>query len=228
MPEPLILLVEDDVGIAEIQELYLRNANFSVLTVTDGQDVLPATATHKPALILLDRMLPNRDGLTLCQQLRTITTVPIIMITALREDQDRLDGFAAGVDDYLCKPFNPSEMVARVQAVLRRVPPFPSVLSPPALLHFDPKAQCAYAAGKPLDLTGSEYRILACLHHHRGTIISRETLIQHCFQRTEIYDRAVDNHILNLRKKLAAAIPHLDLIHSSYAQGYLFEERPRR
>jgi len=176
-----------------------------------------------PSLVLLDLMLPGTDGVTLCREIRRFSAVPIIMVTAKVEEIDRLLGFEVGADDYLCKPFSPRELVARVQAMLKRA--MPSTQAPaPQLFEHDEGAQRIRYAGQALNLTPQEYRLLAVLIAAPGRIFSRAALLQLAYaDGGDVFDRAVDSHIKNLRKKLAAVLADRDVIHSVYGVGYRFE-----
>lgn len=222
--KPFILIVEDEKRIAQIEMAFLEHAGYATLHVETGPAALHAVSRYSPDLIVLDRMLPGKDGLTVCRELRTLTQVPVIMVTALREEQDRIDGFRAGVDDYLCKPFNPAELVERVKAVLRRSNT-KDTTNPNSFLVMDTERMSALVAGQRLDLTRSEYRILALLVQRSGKVVERKAIMEQCFEdkATEMYDRTIDNHIKNIRKKIAAIAPNQEVIHSIYGVGYKYE-----
>jgi two-component system response regulator BaeR len=218
-----ILVVEDEPGIAEILTDYLKSAGYAAESVGDGAAALPAIDRLQPDLVLLDIMLPNMDGLEICRQTRRISDVPIIMLTAKVEEIDRLIGLELGADDYICKPFSPREVVARVKAVLRR----PRLFAPAAdtgPLELDDDALSAKVDGKRLDLTPTEYRLLKVLASRPGRVYSRAQLIDLVHDMDhEVYDRVIDTHIKNLRRKLSAALPGEELIHAVYGVGYRFE-----
>jgi two-component system response regulator BaeR len=190
----------------------------------NGLDVAGRVRSNPPDLILLDLMLPGLDGLDVCKKVREFSSVPIIMITARIEEIDRLLGLELGADDYICKPFSPREVVARVKAVLRRVG---TTSHGQSNLVLDENRYKATLSGRDLDLTAVEFNLLRFLAAHPGHIYSRSQLMDHIYpdQRT-VEDRTIDSHIKKLRKKVAAIDPDQDLIHSVYGIGYKFEENP--
>jgi two-component system response regulator BaeR len=164
-------------------------------------------------------MLPGLDGLSLCRALRGFSDVPIIMVTARVEEIDRLIGLEAGADDYLCKPFSPRELMARIKAILRRTGA--QQLRP---IEVDGAARRIAIHGKLLDLTPSEFALLAALAQRPGQVFSRAQLLDLAFRdNLDVTDRAVDSHIKNLRRKIEAAAPGLEPIHSIYGLGYRFD-----
>jgi two-component system, OmpR family, response regulator BaeR len=222
---PLVLLVEDEPRIADIQLKYLQQAGLATHHLLRGDEVIAFVRANSPALILLDIMLPGLEGVEVCRQLRQFTQVPVIMVTARVEEIDRLLGFEMGADDYLCKPFSSREMVARVQAQLRRaaIAPAPAP-APSSPLRIDVLEQRAYWRDNRLDLTAQQFRLLQVMAAQPGRIFSRAQLLELAFQDgSQLFDRAIDSHIKNLRKKLAADIPDEELIHSVYGVGYRFE-----
>jgi two-component system, OmpR family, response regulator BaeR len=222
---PLVLLVEDEPRIADIQLKYLQQAGLATHHLLRGDEVIDFVRATPPALILLDIMLPGIDGVEVCRQLRRFTNVPVVMVTARVEEIDRLLGFEVGADDYLCKPFSSKEMVARVQAHLRRaaIPTAPAP-APESPLRIDALEQRAYWRGTRLELTAQQFRLLQVMAAHPGRIFSRAQLLELAFpDGAQLFDRAIDSHIKNLRKKLAADIPDQELIHSVYGVGYRFE-----
>ncbi|MBF0168897.1 MAG: response regulator [Alphaproteobacteria bacterium] len=219
-----ILIVEDEPTIAQILLDYLKKAGFAPFHLEDGRAALESIRRQPPDLVLLDLMLPGMDGLSVCSQVRTFSNVPIIMVTARVEEIDRLLGLEAGADDYICKPFSPREVVARVTAVLRRMAPSPSLLPQPALVEIDLEGQRISFGGKRLDLTPTEYRVLSLLAARPGRLFSRAQILDLAYPEDEdVSDRIVDSHIKNIRKKLAAILPEADVIHSVYGIGYRFE-----
>jgi len=228
MSRPLICIVEDEPKIAALLADYLRAANFETLTVTDGTHAVAAIEAQQPALVLLDLMLPGRDGLDICRELRRgghagSAPLPIIMLTARVEEIDRLLGLELGADDYICKPFSPREVVARVKAVLRRsqsVAADADSARPPCALKVDADAHRAWLDGQELDLTPVEFRLLRTLASTPGRIFSRDQLLDHLYNDHRVVtDRTVDSHIKNLRRKLQA-IRAGDAIRSIYGVGY--------
>lgn len=219
---PRILLAEDEISLASIVLDYLRHAGMEAKHLERGDEVLEAWRNYQPDLILLDLMLPGVDGLTLCREIRKSSEVPIIMVTARVEEVDRLLGLELGADDYLCKPFSPRELVARIRAVLKRW----KRENPPqeTLFHHDPEAQAIALQGRRLDLTPTEYRLLRLFLQHPGRVFSRDAILDQAYgYDQEVTDRAIDSHIKNLRKKLARQMPDRELIYSVYGVGYRFE-----
>jgi len=219
-----ILIVEDEPKLSDLLRDYLLQAGFCVEQLDNGLDVAGRVRSNPPDLILLDLMLPGLDGLDVCKKVREFSSVPIIMITARIEEIDRLLGLELGADDYICKPFSPREVVARVKAVLRRVG---TTSHGQSNLVLDENRYKATLSGRDLDLTAVEFNLLRFLAAHPGHIYSRSQLMDHIYpdQRT-VEDRTIDSHIKKLRKKVAAIDPDQDLIHSVYGIGYKFEENP--
>jgi two-component system response regulator BaeR len=189
--------------------------------------VLPWFKANPTDLIVLDLMLPGRDGLDICRELRSFSSVPIIIITARIEEIDRLLGLELGADDYICKPFSPREMVARVKAVLRRqqTQSIDALVSP---LKLDPHSFRVLAEGHEVELTTVEFQLFQALHQQPGRIFSRSKLMDLIYQDQRIVsDRTIDSHIKKLRKKLADLIPDQELIHSVYGAGYRYDPQER-
>ena len=218
-----ILLVEDEAMIAQVQQAYLQNAGYLVHWHDKGDAVIEAVKIQKPDLVLLDIMIPDkkgRDGVALCQEIREFSDVPIMMITAKVEEVDRLIGFENGADDYLCKPFSPKEMVARVKALLRRRVAGSTGQS---AFVFDPAAQVIRYGEQKLDLTPTELRLFNTLLAQPERVFSRDQLIAQAYHdNLDVFDRAVDSHIKNLRKKIAAVLPDVDVVQSVYGMGYRY------
>lgn len=219
-----ILIVEDEPKLSNLLRDYLLQAGYSVDQLDNGLAVADRVRSKAPDLILLDLMLPGRDGLDVCKQVREFSSVPIIMITARVEEIDRLLGLELGADDYICKPFSPREVVARVKAVLRRVGTTPHRQSG---LMLDENRYKATLSGRDLDLTAVEFNLLRFLAAHPGHIYTRSQLMDHIYpdQRT-VEDRTIDSHIKKLRKKIAVIDADQELIHSVYGLGYKFEDNP--
>jgi two-component system, OmpR family, response regulator BaeR len=218
-----ILIVEDEPKLAALLADYLNAASYQTHIIGDGRDVVAAVRAAPPDLILLDLMLPGRDGLDVCRELRTFSEVPIVMVTARVEEIDRLLGLEIGADDYICKPFSPREVVARVRAILRRAQRRPDV---PVLggLTIDDEQYRASFNGEPLDLTPVEFRLLKTLAAAPGRVFSRQQLLDNLYaDHRVVTDRTVDSHIKNLRRKLQEASPEQELIHSIYGVGYKLE-----
>lgn len=222
-----ILIVEDELKLAGLQADYLKNAGFDTTCLSNGLDVVPWLKINHTNLIVLDLMLPGRDGLDICRELRSFSTVPIIMITARMEEIDRLLGLELGADDYICKPFSLREMVARVKAVLRRqrIQSTDASASP---LKLDAHSFRVLAEGHEIELTTVEFQLLQALYQQPGRIFSRSKLMDLIYQDQRIVsDRTIDSHIKKLRKKLADIVPEQELIHSVYGAGYRYEPQHR-
>jgi len=221
--EQHILIVEDEPKIAALLADYLhQQGGFNTFHLSRGDQVLESVRSHSPDLILLDLMLPGMDGIEVCKQVRAENSVPIIMITARVEEIDRLLGLELGADDYICKPFSPREVVARVKAVLRR-----SVATAGAAqadgLKLDDTRHSAELDGNKLRLTPVEFSLLKTLTRQPGRVFSRDQLMNEMYSDYRIVsDRAVDTHIKNLRKKLSDAGAGKDLVESVYGLGYRY------
>lgn len=216
----LILIVEDARELSRLLSDYLAASGYCVACLFEGGGVAGWVRENAPDLVLLDLMLPGKDGTEVCRELRSFSRVPIIMVTARVEEQDRLLGLDLGADDYICKPFSPREVVARVRAVLRRSAP----AQEEGLLRLDPYRYQVQLNGKFLTLTVVEFNLLSFLVNHPGRVFSRSQLIERIYQDQRLVsDRTVDSHVKKLRKKLAEAWDH-ELIHSVYSAGYKYEE----
>jgi two-component system response regulator BaeR len=219
-----IAIVEDEAELAELSADYLRNAGHEVSIFNRGDTALAALRQHMPNLLVLDLMLPGMDGISLCRSVRQFSDVPIIMVTARSEEVDRLIGLEMGADDYLCKPFSPRELVARVRAILRRLGPAPLPDPEHKLYEIDEACQRILIKGTALELTPSEFRLLTTLIRRAGQVFSRAQLLD-CAnpEGLDVTDRAIDSHIKNLRKKLARFFPEAEVINSVYGVGYRLE-----
>lgn len=228
-----ILIVEDEAKLAALLIDYIESAGFQTRHLAEGAAVLDTMRTTKPDLLLLDRMLPDCDGADICRELRRFSQVPVIMLTAKVEEIDRLLGLHVGADDYICKPFSPREVVARIQAILRRAgqwqttpPSLPVTPAPPALpgLSLDDDSYSASYRSQPLDLTPVEFRLLRTLARHPGRVFSRTQLMDQVYDDYRVItDRTVDSHIRNLRRKLDAVSNEREIIRSIYGVGYRFD-----
>ena len=223
-----ILVVEDDRATAELVRLYLIRDGYSVIAAADGVEGLRLARERNPILIVLDLMLPKMDGIELCRTLRADSNVPIIMVTARVEEEDRLTGLDLGADDYVAKPFSPRELVARVRAVLRRIGREAGEEQPETLVRGDIVADMALrevtVKGRLVYLTATEFRLLVLFMEAPGRVLSREQIIRGAFGDVFAgFDRTVDTHISNLRKKLSAASDGRRCIHTVYGMGYRFD-----
>ncbi|WP_028537300.1 response regulator [Paludibacterium yongneupense] len=216
-----IAIVEDEPELAELMADYARQAGFEVQCFADGRAAWLALADDVPDLLVLDLMLPGMDGLSLCRALRERSEVPIIMVTARGEETDRLTGLEIGADDYLCKPFSPRELIARIKVILRRSG---NVRDGTGSLVFDDSRHLALCNNVALDLTPTEYRILQVLYRHPGHVYSRAQLLDTVKpEGLDVTDRAIDSHIKNLRRKLAPFPPCDEAIQSVYGVGYRWQ-----
>jgi two-component system response regulator BaeR len=221
-----IFVVEDEPDIASVLVDYLRAAGYAAQHHGDGEQALQAALREPPALVLLDSMLPGRDGLSVMRELRARTDVPVVMLTARVEEVDRLLGLELGADDYICKPFSPREVVARVKAVLRRSQAQGQAAAPESGLAIDADQWRAVLDGTALDLTRKEFGLLATLAARPGRIYSRPQLLDAVYaDALETSERTVDSHVKNLRRKLAAVDATHDWIRSVYGVGFCFEPR---
>jgi two-component system response regulator BaeR len=221
-----IAIVEDEPELAALVADYARAAGYAPTVYHDGAVALDALLARTPGLVVLDLMLPGLDGLALCRALRQASDVPVVMVTARVEEIDRLLGLDAGADDYLCKPFSPRELMARIRAILRRSARAPVADAAPPALAIDAAARRIAIHGRPLDLTPTEYGILAALARRPGQVFSRAQLLDLAREGSaglDVTDRAIDSHVKNLRRKLDAVLPGVDAIHSIYGLGYRFD-----
>ncbi|MEW6721397.1 MAG: response regulator [Thermodesulfobacteriota bacterium] len=215
-----IFVVEDEPRLASLLTDYLRQAGYEPSCVADGLQVVPRVREEAPDLILLDLMLPGKDGIEICKEIRSFSSVPIVMVTARVEEIDRLLGLELGADDYICKPFSPREVVARVRAVLRRGTARPAA----AGLSLDKERVKAFLHGRDLELTVVEFQLLNFLADHPGQIFSRARLMDRIYpDRRVVSDRTIDSHVKKLRRKIETAAPDEEWIHSVYGAGYKFE-----
>lgn len=227
MPEePLILIADDEDDVRELVRLNLRRAGFQTAEARDGLTALKVARQQRPSLIVLDIMMPGRDGLRVCEELRQdefLKSVPVIMLTARGMAEDRIAGLEKGADDYMAKPFSPKELVLRVQALLRRtsaagegsdltVGPF----------HFEMSAVRVLLQGVPVDLTLLEFKLLHLLATHHGSVIERDTVLREVWGYSEnVRTRTLDTHVKRLREKLGS---HADWVQTSRGFGYIFKK----
>lgn len=233
-----ILIVEDEPKLAKLLDDYLIQAGFQTYIIADGQEALNWIIDKKehgmPDLIILDLMLPNLDGMEICKSVRQFSHVPILMATAKVEEIDRLLGLEFGADDYVCKPYSPREVVARVKAILKRVnfqlerndihdvkiPIAESLIG----LKLDDKKYKAEMNNQIIELTAVEFQILMTLANEPGRIFSRQQLMDSSYQDHRVVsDRTIDSHIKKLRKRIKEKCPDKDIIQSVYGVGYKLE-----
>jgi len=221
-----VLVVDDNVKTAELVKLYLDRDGYRVTLAHDGIEALRLAKEWHPDLIVLDLLLPGIHGLEVLRRVRTESDVPVILLTALTTDDDKLEGLELGADDYVTKPFSPKELAARVRTVLRRLPGErgPSEITRGKLV-LDFLKQTAFLAGRPITLTTVEFKLLGILAKEPGRVFSRSELIEKALGYAyEGFDRTIDVHILNLRRKLEADPTHPTFIRTVYGAGYKFQE----
>jgi two-component system alkaline phosphatase synthesis response regulator PhoP len=221
-----VLVVDDDEKTVELVKLYLNRDGYRVITAYDGNGALKLARENQPDLIVLDLMLPGINGLEICRILREESDVPIIMLTALTTDDDRLKGLDIGADDYVTKPFSPRELAARVRAVLRRMPGErgPEKIEHGALTVNFLKHE-AFLKDKPLNLTPIEFKVLGALVKEPGRVFSRALIIEKALGHDfDGFDRTIDVHILKLRRKLEPNPRHPRYIKTVYGAGYKLME----
>jgi DNA-binding response OmpR family regulator len=209
---PTILVVEDESSIASFVSLYLKNAGYAVKTATTGSEGLAQAAAAEPALIVLDLMLPDIDGIEVCKRIRQQSEVPILMLTARDEDIDKIIGLEVGADDYLTKPFNPRELVARIRSILRRTTPERRERESESIdhgeLHIDAGRREVRVGDREIQLAPKEFDLLWELLDHRGLVLTRDQLLERVWGYTFAGDtRTVDVHVRQLRRKLEDASP---------------------
>jgi len=217
-----VLIVEDEPKLASLVADYLKAAGYEAYCIENGLEAVPWVKGNAPDLIVLDLMLPGRDGLEICKEVRSFSDLPIIMVTARVEEVDRLIGLESGADDYLCKPFSVRELVARVKALLRR--PRIGISLKNSSLVIDEATHKVSLDGKEIDLTPVEFRLLAALAAAPGRVFSRDGLLEKLYaDHRVVTDRTVDAHVKNLRRKLEDIRPGEDLVRSIYGVGYKLE-----
>lgn len=228
-----VLIVDDEPGIVEIASAYLRRDGFQVRIATTGRRALAVTELQPPDLIVLDLMLPDIPGEDICAELRKVSNVPIIMLTAKSGEDDRVRGLALGADDYLVKPFSPRELVARIRAILRRAqtderPSADILVFDGGRLEVDLAAHAVRVEDHPALLTVSEFRLLETLCRRPGRVFSRAELREGMqAQDMDGFERTVDAHVKNLRRKLEVAAPNsARYVATVYGVGYRLVESP--
>lgn len=222
-----ILIVEDEYKIASLLRDYLQHAGMVTVCLADGLEVVPWLQANQVDLVILDLMLPGQDGLEVCKEIRAFSRVPIVMLTARIDLVDRIHGLDIGADDYICKPFDPEEVVARIKAVLRRADPLVSATQPAAGLVLDPDRIMALVDGRPIALTQVEFNLLRVLINGQGRILSRNQIMEQVYDdHRTVNDRTIDCHIKKLRQKLTDVDPTANFIHSVYGVGYRFDPGP--
>jgi DNA-binding response OmpR family regulator len=207
-----ILIVEDESAIASFVALYLKNAGYRVRTASNGTEGLSQVASDPPSLVILDLMLPDLDGIEVCRRIRKSSEIPILMLTARDEDVDKIIGLEVGADDYMTKPFNPRELVARVKSILRRSTPERRQLESAVIRHGDLSVDAGRrevrVGEEEIQLAPKEFDLLWELLDHRGLVLTRDQLLERVWGYTFAGDtRTVDVHVRQLRRKLGDASP---------------------
>jgi len=228
---PSLLIVDDDRELGQMLNEYLTGEGFRVTIVRDGLEALDKLGNETFDLVILDVMLPSLNGFDVLRRLRKTLSVPVVMLTAHGADVDRIVGLELGADDYLAKPFNPRELVARTRAVLRRfaardsdLPAQPVSVGP---IWLDPATLEVTLSGKAVRLTGTEFRVLELLMRSPGQVQSRESLTERVLGRKLTpYDRSIDTHVSNLRRKLGLGLAGLPEIRSIRGAGYVLAAHP--
>jgi len=219
-----IAIVEDESKLAALLEEYLQNEGYFCTIFSDGTDALDAFRISVPDLILLDLMLPGTDGMTICRELRRYSSVPVIMLTARVEEIDRLLGLELGADDYICKPYSPREVVARVKAVLRRSSGELAAADDSGSVSIDESRASVTIGNRVCQLTAVELELLKTMVESPGRIFNRTQLMNRIYPDNRVVsDRTIDSHVKKLRQKLAALDPDQECIQSVYGIGYKFE-----
>lgn len=223
-----ILIVEDDPNTSTLVATYLQREGFSTIAAFDGEQALRMAHSHKPGFVILDVMLPKVDGWEICRQLRRVSNVPILMLTAREEEIDRVLGLSLGADDYVVKPFSPRELVERVKAILRRTQ-FQPTLEEQVLSHggltLDPVKHKVTLNGIPVSLTTSEYKLLHTLISSPGRVFSRDELLNRFYDHGEtVIDRVIDVHVGKLRQKIEDDPAKPQFIVTVRGFGYRFAE----
>ena len=213
-----ILIVEDEIKLANLLMDYFKLTEYEPFQINNGNEVISWVKENQPKAILMDIMLPGKDGIELCKEIRQFSNVPILMVTAKVDEIDRLLGLELGADDYICKPFSPREVVARVKAVLRRTN---RVEDNKTALVLDQHQYIASYCGKDVSLTSVEFQLLKPLVDKPGRIFTREQLMGNMYSDHRIVShRTIDSHIKKLRKKLTTISKDEDFIQSVYGAGY--------
>jgi DNA-binding response OmpR family regulator len=224
-----ILVVEDEASIAEVVSLYMKRAGYEVLTASDGKQAMTLFERQMPDFVILDLMLPEVDGLSLTRWLRDRSNVPIIMLTARREEIDRIAGLEMGADDYVVKPFSPQELVSRVRAVMRRLGREQPEAENERSLDFDgltinPRTRIVTVSNSPVELTAKEFDMLYLLTQHPKQVFTREQLLERVWGGAQYIDPGtVTVHVRRLREKIETDPSHPTRLLTVWGVGYKFE-----
>lgn len=224
-----VLIVEDHSRVALLIQSYLRRDGYNTLLAFDGLQAIKSFEKNNPDLLILDIMLPGLSGLEIVEKVRKVSSVPIIMLTAKSEEKDKLAGLKLGADDYIVKPFSPNEMVARVDALFRRIE-FDQSNAPGISgrvvykdLILDSERQEVFYKDTEIDITALQFRILETFINSPGQVFTRAALLERIQAEDEIYERTIDAHIKNIRKLIGEPGDKTGLIHTVHGVGYKFE-----
>ncbi|GAA0737496.1 response regulator transcription factor [Clostridium oceanicum] len=222
-----VLVVDDEIKIIEVVTLYLENEGYNVFSSLNGIDAIEKYKSCNPDLIILDLMLPDVSGEEICKRIRKESQVPIIMLTSKSTEEDILSGYSLGTDDYITKPFSPKQLVAKINAILKRVK-----IAEDTKLYFsdgliiDPISHQVVKKGKEIDLTVSEYKLLLLLSHNPKRVFTRDEILDNITDdNSSVYDRIVDSHIKNLRIKLENDTKNPKYIKTIRGVGYKFDDK---
>jgi len=223
-----VLVVDDDIELCSLVQEYLTTEGFSLRAVHDGEQGLQQALTNEYSLIVLDVMLPGINGFEVLRRIRSVSKIPVLLLTARGEDVDRIVGLEIGADDYLPKPFNPRELVARIRAILRRTRPVNAADVVPEVLsvgdvELDPATRSVQRAGQSVDLTSVEFNLLEVLLREAGRVVTRERLVNAVLSRKFMpFDRSIDMHVSKVRRKLGDSEDDGDHIKTIRGVGYMF------
>lgn len=216
-----VLIVEDEESLAQVLSEYLNQSDFMTKVINDGAAVVNWVKTNRVDLIILDLMLPGKNGLDIYRELRTFTDIPVVMATARVDEIDRLIGLELGADDYICKPYSPREVVVRVKNILRRSGEDAKTIE--QVLTINESTMQVLVKGKDVNLTRAEFRLLAHFYEHKEQVFSRDQLMSQIYSDNRVVtDRTIDSHIKNLRRKIQNVDAEVDCIQSIYGVGYKF------
>ena len=223
-----ILVVDDDVELCSLVQEYLSAEGFSLKAVHDGETGLKEALSNEYSLVVLDVMLPGINGFEVLRRIRSVSKTPVLLLTARGEDVDRIVGLEIGADDYLPKPFNPRELVARIRAILRRTKPARAAEIVPEVLtvgdvELDPATRSVLRDGQPVELTSVEFSLLEVLLREAGRVVTRERLVNAVLSRKFMpFDRSIDMHVSKVRRKLGDSEENGDHIKTIRGVGYMF------
>jgi two-component system response regulator CpxR len=227
-----VLVVDDDVELCSLVQEYLTAEGFTLKAVHDGEQGLQQALTGEYSMVVLDVMLPGINGFEVLRRIRSVSKIPVLLLTARGEDVDRIVGLEIGADDYLPKPFNPRELVARIRAILRRTKPGSADGDPEILsvgdVELDPATRSVQRAGQPVDLTSVEFNLLEVLLREAGRVVTRERLVNAVLSRKFMpFDRSIDMHVSKVRRKLGDSEEDGDHIKTIRGVGYMFARPPK-